>query len=131
MIGEAWNGVRDDLARMGTGGMLTEFGACGDDADSVELLRRQTEGADAQLQGWIYWTFKHFGDVTTQNAATETFYDAAGNLQSNKVRALARAYAPIVAGRPTDVLFNARGQRLVARTRLVGSFLVDAAATSR
>ena len=52
-------------------------------------------------------TFKHFGDITTQNVATETFYDTTGRLQENKVRALARTYAQIVAGRPTDVLFNA------------------------
>ena len=55
MIDRAWDGVRDDLKRVKTGGMLTEFGACGDDPASVELLRRQTEGADEQLQGWIYW----------------------------------------------------------------------------
>jgi len=37
-------------------GFLTEFGAVGEDKDSLELIKLQAEGADAALQSWAYWT---------------------------------------------------------------------------
>jgi hypothetical protein len=45
-------------------------------------------------------TFKSFHDITTQNPATETLYNADGSLQTIKVTALARTFAPAIAGDP-------------------------------
>uniref|UniRef100_A0A7S2WLA4 Glycoside hydrolase family 5 C-terminal domain-containing protein n=1 Tax=Rhizochromulina marina TaxID=1034831 RepID=A0A7S2WLA4_9STRA len=57
-------------------------------------------------QGWSYWTYKSFDDITTQNSATETFFDEKGDLQQAKVKALARTYAPTIAGKPDHMHFS-------------------------
>ena len=58
LVDAAWNAVNESLAHIGIGGFLTEFGAVGNDSDSMELLQWQCDGADALLQSWTYWTFK-------------------------------------------------------------------------
>ena len=85
---------------------MTEFGAVGDEPGDVDLLHWQTAAADEALQGWAYWTYKSFDDVTTQNAHTETLFNADGSLQEAKARALARTYARAVAGRPLAMSFD-------------------------
>ena len=55
------------------------------------------DAADEFMHSWTYWTYKSFEDITTQNKATETFFNEDGSLQSAKVRALSRTYAPSVA----------------------------------
>jgi len=49
--------------------------------NSTPKHQLQAEGADESLQGWAYWTYKSFDDVTTQNQHTETFYNDDGSLQ--------------------------------------------------
>ena len=51
--------------------------------------------------------YKSFDDITTQNPATETFFYDDGTLQTAKVKALARTYAPAIAGDPTAMNFDA------------------------
>lgn len=106
IIHSGWGSVETDLDALKVGGFLTEFGAVGDDDDSLKLIELQTKGADDLFQSWAYWTFKSFDDITTQNPATETFYYPDGTLQTSKVKALSRAYAPIVAGEPGSMSFD-------------------------
>jgi len=124
LVRSAWTGVSTDLANLGVGGFLTEFGAVGEDTDSLELIRLQTEGADKLFQGWSYWTYKSFDDITTQNAATETFFHEDGTLQTAKIKALARSYAPIIAGTPVAMSFDS------ATSDFSLEYTVDAAVTN-
>jgi hypothetical protein len=32
------------------------------------------------MQSWTYWTYKSFDDITTQNALTESFFNASGTV---------------------------------------------------
>jgi len=94
-----------DARRLGTGAMMTEFGAMLNATKSIENLQYLTSLADVHFQSWTYWQFKYFGDLTTQSGAAESFYDAHGELEHNKVRALARTYAQAVAGEPLETSF--------------------------
>jgi len=91
---------------MQVAGFMTEFGAVGDDPMGHELIDLQTSRADDQLQSWAYWTYKSFFDITTQNAATEAFFNSDGSLQEDKVNRLARAYARSIAGVPKVMQFD-------------------------
>merc|ERR1711964_275660 len=46
---------KDDIVRLGGGGMLTEFGAVADSAQARDLLIFTMDQADANLVGWSYW----------------------------------------------------------------------------
>eukprot|EP01112_Ceratiomyxa_fruticulosa_P020687 TRINITY_DN712_c0_g1_i4.p1 TRINITY_DN712_c0_g1~~TRINITY_DN712_c0_g1_i4.p1 ORF type:complete len:514 (+),score=101.67 TRINITY_DN712_c0_g1_i4:1010-2551(+) len=96
----------EDLARLGTGGFMTEFGATGNVTYSIEMLEYLTQQSDIFLQSWAYWQFKYYNDITTGGSA-EGFYDLDGNLEYNKVKALSRSYPQAVAGLPFDFSFNA------------------------
>lgn len=60
------------------------------------------------FRSWTYWQFKYFDDITTAASpgTTESFYDVHGNLQENKVKALARPYAYAICGRPVQEKFH-------------------------
>eukprot|EP01065_Artemidia_motanka_P017140 TRINITY_DN206_c0_g2_i1.p2 TRINITY_DN206_c0_g2~~TRINITY_DN206_c0_g2_i1.p2 ORF type:complete len:521 (+),score=188.76 TRINITY_DN206_c0_g2_i1:65-1627(+) len=106
IVDSAWKGVTRNLAHLKLGGFLTEFGAAANDDDSAKLLKMQTDGADAQLQSWAYWTYRSYDDITTQNKATETFYNVDGSLQLKKIKALSRTYAHAIAGEPKSMSFD-------------------------
>ena len=57
---------------------------------------------DMHFRSWTYWQFKYYNDITTaaNPGTTESFYDENGNLQSTKVKALARPYAYSICGKP-------------------------------
>ena len=109
IIDLTWSWLERSKQRMTTGthaSILTEFGAVGNDPASIRLLDRVTTAADENLQSWFYWTFKSFGDFTTQNHGTETFFFPNGTLQKEKVRALSTTYPHKVAGLPASVRFS-------------------------
>lgn len=58
ILGSTWDRLLRDSARIGGGRFLTEFGAVGHDADSLELLRVVLNKADTRGQSWAYWQFK-------------------------------------------------------------------------
>ena len=128
IVASDWRAFAADRAALGVGGFLTEFGAVGPDATSLALLRLQAERAEAQFQGWAYWTYKSFDDITTQNPATETLWHANGTLQDGKVRELARTYAQAIAGAPTATRFNATSAAFslsfASRAAIAGDTLV-------
>lgn len=99
-----------DIARVGGGHFVTEFGALGDGSTSVEAIHHQTAVADTFLESWAYWTYKGFQDITTQNPATESFFHPNGTLQTAKVAALSRTYAQRVAGVPGSITMQFAGE---------------------
>jgi len=96
-----------DMRRMGVGGMMTEFGAMEGNVIGLENLNYILGITDSLIQGWGYWQFKSFDDITTQSQGPyESFYDENGNLYEPKVKALARTFAPVIAGIPIQHTFD-------------------------
>jgi len=95
-----------DISRLGGGGFITEFGACSDSQACLGEIERVTANADRVLQSWAYWQFKYFDDLTTVSGPVESFYTFNGSLQENKVAALSRTYAPVVAGSPVSMKYD-------------------------
>eukprot|EP01114_Cavostelium_apophysatum_P023075 TRINITY_DN8580_c0_g1_i1.p1 TRINITY_DN8580_c0_g1~~TRINITY_DN8580_c0_g1_i1.p1 ORF type:complete len:268 (-),score=43.04 TRINITY_DN8580_c0_g1_i1:53-856(-) len=100
----AFEQLVNDVANLGCGGMMTEFGAVGNKSTSAEDLGFVTGLADSTLSGWMYWQFKLFQDLTTQGSG-EGFYQN-GVLEEPKVKALSRTYAQAISGVPTHVQFD-------------------------
>lgn len=94
-----------DHKRIGGGGMMTEFGAVAVSQNSVDAIDFLTSLADANLQGWSYWQFKYFQDLTTSGSG-EGFYYPNGTVEVSKLKSLSRTYAPAIAGIPTQMLFD-------------------------
>jgi endoglycosylceramidase len=107
---QLWSGqAHADAARLNVVGMLTEFGASINSTNADYMLGFLADEVDRALQGgWIYWEFKTFDDITTSGPGVESFYDANGDLELNKVAALSRTYATAVAGRPTKMRFDTK-----------------------
>lgn len=73
--------------------LVTEFGA----TSSVSYLAAVTKLMDAEQVGWIYWSWKYYGDPTGSSA--ESLVTADGRLKAT-ARVLSRTYPEAVAGRP-------------------------------
>jgi len=89
-----------DAEKLSVGGMLTEFGAMSNATKGIKNIEFITNMAEQKFQSWSYWQFKFYEDLTTQGTG-ESFYSADGELQTNKVKALSRTFAPAIAGTPT------------------------------
>jgi endoglycosylceramidase len=75
--------------------IVSEFGATSDPA----LLAAVTAEMDARQVGWVYWSWKYYGDPT--GSAAESLVMADGRLRSTAL-ALSQVYPEAVAGRPLD-----------------------------
>ena len=75
------------------------------DEKALHNLIYLTKLAERHFQGWIYWQFKYFQDLTTQGSG-ESFYDANGRLYEDKVKTLSRTYARAIAGTPVHTAFT-------------------------
>ena len=73
--------------------LVTEFGA----TSSAPYLARVTSLMDAEKVGWVYWSWKYYGDPT--GSAAESLVMSTGRLKST-ARVLSRTYPEAVAGRP-------------------------------
>lgn len=73
--------------------LVTEFGA----TSSVPYLANVTSLMDAEQVGWVYWSWKYYGDPTGSTA--ESLVMANGRLKAT-ARVLSRTYPEAVAGRP-------------------------------
>ncbi len=73
--------------------LVTEFGA----TSSVPYLANVTSLMDAEQVGWVYWSWKYYGDPT--GSAAESLVMADGRLKAT-ARVLSRTYPEAVAGRP-------------------------------
>jgi endoglycosylceramidase len=104
---ESWVETRrQDVERLGGGLFITEFGAVSSSKEGLGEIGRVTGKADTRFQSWAYWQFKYYNDITTVSGPIEGFYYPNGTLQHAKVKALARTYAPAIAGTPQVVGFN-------------------------
>ncbi|PTU30942.1 cellulase family glycosylhydrolase [Stenotrophobium rhamnosiphilum] len=95
-------------ARLRSATLLSEFGASD---DTVEIARI-TANADRNLVGWTYWSYKNWGDPTTQaqgSGAQSIFTsDVDFNSAKNaKLSILERPYPQAVAGVPIAFNFDA------------------------
>jgi len=97
-----------DARRLGGAAFLTEFGACSGTPTCLAELHRVADMADRQLHSWAYWQFKYNNDITTVAGPEEGFYDLDGRLQTQKVAALSRTYAPYIAGRASSMRYDAK-----------------------
>eukprot|EP00930_Biecheleria_cincta_P018359 TRINITY_DN14328_c0_g2_i1.p1 TRINITY_DN14328_c0_g2~~TRINITY_DN14328_c0_g2_i1.p1 ORF type:complete len:673 (-),score=85.83 TRINITY_DN14328_c0_g2_i1:149-2167(-) len=97
-----------DAKRVGGGIFLTEFGACSGSEDCIAELRRVLGFADSAFQSWAYWQFKYNHDITTVSGPLEGFYTKDGSLQTAKVAALSRTFAPAIAGLPQKMSYEPR-----------------------
>jgi endoglycosylceramidase len=73
--------------------LVTEFGA----TSSVPYLASVTSLMDAEHVGWIYWSWKYYGDPT--GSAAESLVKSDGRMKAT-ARVLSRTYPEAVAGRP-------------------------------
>ena len=105
MIDLNWDWLQRSKRRMKTtkSTLMTEFGAVGNDPASIRLLNKVLSASEAMQQSWFYWTYRSYGDITTQNSATETFYYPNNTIQVEKIKALSTTYAPSVAGVPSSI----------------------------
>lgn len=99
-----------DVRKVGAGSMMTEFGAVTNGTHGIDDIESLVTLADKHLQSWAYWQYKSYFDITTASTASgESFFDADGQPEANKVKALSRAFAHAVAGVPTKQSFSRTG----------------------
>ena len=83
----------DDAKRLGIPLLISEFGACTDDAYCHREIDQVAEVSDQELASWSYWEFKHFHDLTTSTGdKSGGFYNEDNSLRVKKVKALSRTY---------------------------------------
>ena len=87
--------------------IITEFGACGGSEACYNEMLGLELAADKYLVSWTYWMYKPFGDPTTTAANnTEGIFEADGNVQVYKEKAMSRSYVLSYQGIPMDLEFN-------------------------
>ena len=105
---ESWNNemqIRmNDVIRLKTVGIMSEFGDMGDEKSSLALLEHYTDAADNWLQSTMYWQYKFYNDLTTQTPI-EGLYKRDGSLNQQKLKVLSRTYAYAIAGTPIKMKF--------------------------
>lgn len=94
--------------RLGSASVLSEFGASDDAPDIARVAAR----ADEHRVGWMYWSYKDWGDPTTQGHGTgaQSMFRRDTDLESAKVaklKALERPFPQAVAGVPLAYGFDA------------------------
>lgn len=109
------------VSRMQWASLLTEFGA----SDDLPDIRRVTANADRNMVGWTYWSYKNWGDPTTQaqgSGAQSMFRDDTelASVKLAKLAILERPYPQAIAGVPISFGFDdkARVFSLEYSTRL-------------
>jgi endoglycosylceramidase len=103
-----------DIARLGCGGMLTEFGTCADSDAATDLaaIARTCDFADAALLSWAGWEYKSFVEIT---GFCNGLFFANGSVNTPLATTLARPYAKAVAGRTLVMAFNATTREFTLR----------------
>ena len=94
----------NDVKRLRTVGILSEFGDLGGQSSSLALLEHYTSAADDWLQSTMYWQYKNYNDITTQTPF-EGLYFKNGTLDNAKLKVLSRTYAFAIAGTPIKMKF--------------------------
>ncbi len=102
--------------RLGAASVLSEFGASDDAPDTARVANR----ADEHRVGWMYWSYKDWGDPTTQGQGTgaQSMFHRDAELQSakiDKLKALERPFPQAIAGVPLAYGFDAASGRFNLR----------------
>ncbi|MDH4458824.1 MAG: cellulase family glycosylhydrolase [Nevskia sp.] len=98
--------------RLGSASVLSEFGASDDAPDIARVAAR----ADEHRVGWMYWSYKDWGDPTTQGQGTgaQSMFLRDADLASvklAKLKALERPFPQAIAGVPLAYGFDADSRR--------------------
>lgn len=119
--------------RLGSASVLSEFGASDDALDTARVADR----ADEHRVGWMYWSYKDWGDPTTQGQGTgaqSMFHRDAdlGSAKLAKLKALERPFPQAIAGVPLAYGFDAASGRFTLRysTTLASGLKAPAAAVT-
>jgi endoglycosylceramidase len=91
------------IKRLGSGGLMTEFGA----GDNLSDTARLTAYADQHLTGWMYWAYKLWNDPT--GSAQEGLFgnDAKpSTVKTAKLDVLSHPYPQEIAGTPTAISWD-------------------------
>lgn len=62
---QRFNKRNEDAQRLGVPFFLSEFGACLTEENCTAEIKRTGDNADKWLNGWAYWQFKYYEDLTT------------------------------------------------------------------
>ncbi len=95
------------VSRMQWASLLSEFGA----SDDLPDIHRVTTNADRNMVGWTYWSYKNWGDPTTQaqgSGAQSMFRNDAelNSVKQAKLAILERPYPQAIAGVPLAYGFD-------------------------
>lgn len=85
------------------GGFLSEFGAIsGVPGPGIDTTNYVLDLAAIKFHSWTYWQYKYYNDYTTaaRPSEREGYFDEDGNVQTDKVKMLARPYAHKICGEP-------------------------------
>ena len=98
-----FSNARATSERLGAASLLTEFGA----SDDLLDIGRVVDQADRNQVGWMTWSYKNWGDPTTQaqgSGAQSLFArdDDFGSVKPAKLALMERPYPQAVAGVPLD-----------------------------
>jgi len=98
-----------DAERLGSGLIMTEFGAMQDIHGDMQEMEKLCQMADEVNASWMYWQFKYYQDLTTMTPIGESMYSAeGGHLSYEKLRVLSRTYPQVTAGTLGKFMFNSR-----------------------
>eukprot|EP01135_Chromosphaera_perkinsii_P002150 Nk52_evm84s217 gene=Nk52_evmTU84s217 len=94
-----------DIRRVGGGGFLSEFGACGNSPECSREIEYVLNSADHYFGSWAYWQYKYYADPTTQSGESEGLFETSKGMLKEKVKSLARPYATAIGGEPIHMEF--------------------------
>jgi len=109
----------EDAKRLGIPFILSEFGACMDSEVCAREINQIAEISDMNLNGWAYWQFKTYKDLTTSAGdRSEGFYNLDGTIETMKVKALARTYVQSAQGKIVGMKFNTTTAEFTAEIKI-------------
>ncbi|TXH06073.1 MAG: endoglycoceramidase [Nevskiaceae bacterium] len=99
--------AQNAMTKMGSTSLITEFGASDDLPDLTDV----TTQADTLLTGWQYWSYKNWGDPTTesQTSGGQGLFakdDDLSTVKLDKLKILERTYPRATAGTPEALSFD-------------------------
>ena len=106
-----FSNARVTSRRLGAASLLSEFSASEDLPDTARIV----DYADNNLSGWMVWSYKNWGDPTTQaqgSGAQSLFLhdEDLGSVKQAKLEVLERPYPQAVAGTPVSYGFEPRSK---------------------
>ncbi len=106
-----FSNARVTSRRLGAASLLSEFSASEDLPDTARIV----DYADNNLTGWMVWSYKNWGDPTTQaqgSGAQSLFMhdEDLGSVKQAKLEVLERPYPQAVAGTPLSYGFEPRSK---------------------